>query len=55
MTRRPLLLVSLLLAVGLTLRLAADDKHSDRDKDKTPFQIAQREARRAKTVEDFDT
>ncbi len=48
-------LVPLLLAVGLALPLAAADKHSDRDKNLSPLQIAQREARRAKTVEDFDT
>ena len=44
-----------LLAAGLASPLVASDKHSDRDKNMTPLQIAQREARRARTVEDFDT
>ena len=43
-----------LLTAGLALSLGCE-KPSDRDKNPTPLQISQGEARRARTVEDFDT
>ena len=44
-----------LLTAGLAASLGCAEKPSDRDKNLTPPQISQGEARRARTVEDFDT